>query len=53
MGTDMSYSSKQHEHAHAERLSGNERFAQLLAYLSPYLFWGTVCTLTGGIWLLQ
>jgi hypothetical protein len=31
----------------------NERVAQLLAYLSPYLFWGTVCTLTGGIWLLQ
>ena len=47
----MGHSGEHNEGVHAS--SGNERFAQLLAYLSPYLFWGTVCTLTGGIWLLQ
>jgi hypothetical protein len=30
----------------------NERTAQVIAYLSPYLFWGLVCTLTASIWLL-
>tara|TARA_Y100000031_G_scaffold94864_1_gene104232 strand:- start:32 stop:193 length:162 start_codon:yes stop_codon:yes gene_type:complete len=52
---DMNYGLNEQatESAPNASLSANERFAQLLVYLSPYLFWGTVGTLTGGIWLLQ
>ena len=34
-------------------VSSNERVARLVAYLSPYLFWGTVSIIAGGIWLFQ
>ena len=31
----------------------NETAARVIAYLGPYLFWGTVGTILGGFWLLQ
>jgi len=31
----------------------NETVARLVAYLGPYLFWGVVTTIAGGILLLQ
>lgn len=31
----------------------NETVARLVAYLGPYLFWGTMGIVAGGIWLLQ
>ena len=31
----------------------NETAARMVAYLSPYLFWGMVSVIAGGIWLFQ
>lgn len=31
----------------------NESAARVVAYLGPYLFWGLVTTILGGILLLQ
>ena len=31
----------------------NENVARAVAYLGPYLFWGVVTTIVGGILLLQ
>jgi hypothetical protein len=31
----------------------NETVARIVAYLSPYIFWATVCVITSGIWLLR
>lgn len=36
----------------ADQLARRQLATQLLAYLSPYLFWALVCLGTGGIWLL-
>ena len=33
--------------------AANETAARVVAYLSPYLFWATVCVITAGIWLLR
>lgn len=29
----------------------NDNVARLIAYLGPYLFWGTLCVLTSGVML--
>ena len=34
-------------------LRANENVARLVAYLGPYLFWGVVATIGGGILLIQ
>lgn len=34
-------------------LKSNETMARYVAYLGPYLFWGMVCAITAGIWLLR
>lgn len=34
-------------------MRANENAARLVAYLGPYLFWGVVATISGGILLLQ
>lgn len=34
-------------------VNSNETAARVVAYLSPYLFWVTVVTIIGGIWLIQ
>ena len=31
----------------------NETAARMIAYLSPYLFWGTVGLICASIWLLR
>lgn len=36
----------------ADQLARRQLATQVLAYLSPYLFWTLVCVGTGGIWLL-
>jgi hypothetical protein len=39
---------QEHSYVHS-----NETAARMVAYLSPYFFWGTVIVIVGGIWLLQ
>lgn len=34
-------------------LRANESAARLVAYLGPYLFWGVVTAIVGGVMLLQ
>jgi hypothetical protein len=34
-------------------LRANENVARVVAYLGPYLFWGVVTVIAGGILLLQ
>jgi hypothetical protein len=34
-------------------VESNETTARFVAYLGPYLFWGVVCAITAGIWLLR
>ena len=34
-------------------VNSNETAAKVIAYLSPYLFWGTVGLICGSIWLLR
>ena len=34
-------------------LRANETVARVVAFLGPYLFWGLVATIVGGILLLQ
>ena len=31
----------------------NEKTARMVAYLGPYIFWGSVVAIVGGILLLQ
>jgi hypothetical protein len=31
----------------------NETAARVVAYLGPYLFWGAMGVIAGGIWLIQ
>ena len=39
---------------HEERfVHSNETAARMIAYLSPYLFWGTVGVICVSIWLLR
>lgn len=34
-------------------IRSNETAARVVAYLSPYLFWGVLGAIVGAIWLLQ
>lgn len=34
-------------------MRSNEMTARVIAYLSPYMFWGTVGIICGGVVLLQ
>lgn len=44
----MYMNGQEDSHAHS-----SETVARLIAYLSPYLFWGTVGVICVSIWLLR
>ena len=40
------------DNAAAAYSRSNDNVARMIAYLSPYLFWGTVSVITAGIFVL-